>query len=108
VKLDVGFEHRLPDNVEVAAYYSVSEALTNASKHANASRVWVALSLEEGMLVLSIRDDGVGGADASRGSGLTGLADRIDALGGKLQIDSPRGSGTRIEVQIPIRESFDE
>jgi len=108
VKLDVGFEHRLPDNVEVAAYYSVSEALTNASKHANASHVWVALSLEEGMLVLSIRDDGVGGADAGRGSGLTGLADRIDALGGKLQIDSPRGSGTRIEVQIPIRESFDE
>jgi signal transduction histidine kinase len=107
VKLDVGFEHRLPANVEVAAYFSVSEALTNASKHANASRVWVALSLEDDMLLLSIRDDGVGGADAHRGSGLTGLSDRIDALGGKLQIDSPRGSGTRIDVQIPVRQSSD-
>jgi signal transduction histidine kinase/CBS domain-containing protein len=102
VKLDMGFEQRLPDHVEVAAYYSVSEALTNASKHANATRVWVSLRLDDGMLLLSIRDDGVGGADASRGSGLTGLRDRIDALGGKLQLESPCGRGTLIEVQIPI------
>ena len=102
VKLDIGFEHRLPDQVEVAAYYTVSEALTNASKHANATRVWVSLRVEDDMLLLSIRDDGVGGADATRGSGLTGLRDRIEALGGRIQIESPSGSGTLIEVEIPI------
>jgi signal transduction histidine kinase len=102
VKLEVGFEHRLPDQVEVAAYYTVSEALTNASKHANATRVWVSLRVDHDMLRLSIRDDGVGGADANRGSGLTGLRDRIEALGGKIQIGSPSGSGTLIEGEIPI------
>jgi GAF domain-containing protein len=102
VKLDVGFEHRLPDQVEVAAYYTVSEALTNASKHANATRVWVSMRVEDDMLLLSVRDDGEGGADATRGSGLTGLRDRIEALGGKIEIKSPSGSGTVIEVEIPI------
>src|SRR5207244_8904585 len=92
----------LPDHVEVAAYYTVSEALTNASKHANATRVWVSLRVEHDMLRLSIRDDGVGGADSSRGSGLTGLRDRIEALGGRIKIESPSGSGTLIEVEIPI------
>jgi signal transduction histidine kinase len=98
----MGFEHRLPDQVEVAAYYTVSEALTNASKHANAARVWVSLRVEDDMLLLSIRDDGVGGADASRGSGLTGLRDRIEALGGRIQIESQTGSGTVIAAEIPI------
>jgi signal transduction histidine kinase len=102
VKLEMGFEHRLPDQVEVAAYYTVSEALTNASKHANATRVWVSLRIDHDTLRLSIRDDGVGGADANRGSGLTGLRDRIEALGGKIQIESPSGSGTLIEGEIPI------
>src|SRR4051794_7748810 len=102
VKLDMGFEQRLPDQVEVAAYYTVSEALTNASKHANATRVWVSLRVEDDTLLLSIRDDGVGGADSKRGSGLTGLRDRIEALGGRIQIESPSGSGTLIEVGIPI------
>ena len=102
VKLDVGFEHRLPDQVEVAAYYTVSEALTNASKHANAARVWVSLRVEDDMLLLSVRDDGAGGADAIRGSGLTGLRDRIEALGGQIKIESPSGGGTLIEVEIPI------
>ena len=102
VKLDVGFEHRLPDQVEVAAYYTVSEALTNASKHANATRVWVSLRFDHDMLRLSIRDDGVGGADSNRGSGLTGLRDRIEALGGRIKIESPSGSGTLIELEIPI------
>jgi signal transduction histidine kinase len=102
VKLDVGFEHRLPDQVEVAAYYTVSEALTNASKHANATRVWVSLRVEDDTLLLSVRDDGTGGADATRGTGLTGLRDRIEALGGRIQIDSQTGSGTAIEVAIPI------
>ena len=102
VELDVPFEDRLPDQVEVAAYYTVSEALTNASKHANATRVWVSLSIEDDVLPLSIRDDGVGGADPRRGSGLTGLRDRIEALGGRIQIESQTGSGTIIEVEIPI------
>jgi PAS domain S-box-containing protein len=102
VELDVPFEDRLPDQVEVAAYYTVSEALTNASKHANATRVWVSLSIEDDVLLLSIRDDGVGGADPRRGSGLTGLRDRIEALGGRIQIESQTGSGTVIEVEIPI------
>jgi signal transduction histidine kinase len=102
VKLDMGFEHRLPDQVEVAAYYTVSEALTNASKHAEATRVWVSLRLEDDILLLSVRDDGVGGADATRGSGLTGLRDRIEALGGTIQIKSPSGSGTLVDVEIPI------
>ena len=102
VKLDVGFEHRLPDQVEVAAYYIVSEALTNASKHANAARVWVSFRVEDDMLLLSVRDDGAGGADATRGSGLTGLRDRIEALGGRIQIESQTGRGTVIEVEIPI------
>jgi PAS domain S-box-containing protein len=102
VELDVPFEDRLPDQVEVAAYYTVSEALTNASKHANATRVWVSLSIEDDVLLLSIRDDGVGGADPRRGSGLTGLKDRIEALGGRIQIGSQTGSGTVIEVEIPI------
>jgi signal transduction histidine kinase len=107
VKLDVGFEHRLPDQVEVAAYFTVSEALTNTSKHANASRVWVSLRAEDDMLLLSVRDDGVGGADATRGSGLTGLKDRIEALGGRIKIESPSGSGTLIEVEIPIGRPTD-
>jgi signal transduction histidine kinase len=102
VKLDMGFEQRLPDQVEVAAYYTVSEALTNASKHAEATRVWVSLRLEDDILLLSVRDDGVGGADATRGSGLTGLRDRIEALGGTIQLKSPSGSGTLIDVEIPI------
>jgi PAS domain S-box-containing protein len=107
VELDVPFEDRLPDQVEVAAYYTVSEALTNASKHANATRVWVSLDIEDDVLLLSIRDDGVGGADPRRGSGLTGLRDRIEALGGRIQIESPTGSGTVIEVEIPVAAPAD-
>jgi signal transduction histidine kinase len=107
VKLDLGFEERLPDHVEVAAYYTVSEALTNASKHANATRVWVSLGVDNDMLRLSIRDDGVGGADFDRGSGLTGLRDRIEALGGRIKVESPSGSGTLIEVEIPIEGPAD-
>jgi signal transduction histidine kinase len=80
----------------------VAEALTNAAKHAGAMRVWVTLRVEEQVLDLSIRDDGVGGADASRGSGLTGLRDRVEALGGTWRIESPPGSGTSIDVQVPI------
>jgi PAS domain S-box-containing protein len=102
VKLDIGFEHRLPDQVEVAAYYAVAEALTNASKYSDADRVWISLRVEDDRLHLSIRDDGAGGADASRGTGLTGLTDRLEALGGRIEMESPLGVGTRIESEIPI------
>ena len=102
VKLDIRFEDRLPDQVEVAAYYFVSEALTNASKHAGATRVWVSLCAEENTLNLSIRDDGVGGADPSRGTGLIGLKDRIESLGGTLRIESRRREGTQLDAEIPI------
>jgi signal transduction histidine kinase len=105
VELDVGFEHRLPDQIEVAAYYTISEALTNASKHANTNRVRVSVQVDDDTLRLLIRDDGVGGADESRGSGLMGLKDRIEGLGGKIQVKSPRGMGTSIEVTIPIPRS---
>jgi signal transduction histidine kinase len=102
VKLDIQTEQRLADSVEVAAYYVVSEALTNASKHAGATRVWVTLLVENETLRLSIRDDGAGGADPSRGSGLIGLADRVGALQGMMEIESPPGGGTRIDVGLPL------
>jgi signal transduction histidine kinase len=102
VKLDLRCDDRLPDQIEVAAYYTVAEALTNASKHARAERVWVSLDVQDDALELSIRDDGVGGADPSRGSGLTGLRDRIEALGGTIQVESSLGQGTRITAKIPI------
>ena len=103
VKLDAAIEHRLPDQVEIAAYYTLSEAITNASKHAGAGQLWVSMRLEDEVLHLSIRDDGAGGADPSRGSGLIGLADRIEALGGKLELKSPPGTGTLIAAELPIR-----
>jgi len=102
VKLDIQAEDRLPDQIEVAAYYIVSETLTNASKHAGAERVWVTLRVEGETLQLSIRDDGAGGADPSRGSGLIGLADRVGALQGTIEIESPPGGGTRIDVRLPL------
>jgi len=87
----------------VAAYYVVSEALTNATKHAHASVVRVAAGERDDRLHLSIRDDGVGGADPARGSGLIGLRDRAEALGGSIEISSPPGEGTLILVQLPLR-----
>jgi signal transduction histidine kinase len=105
VELDIRTEHRLPQPAEVAAYYVVSEALTNAAKHARASAVHVDVTARETLVELSIRDDGVGGADAARGSGLIGLKDRVEALGGELDIASPVGSGTLLHVTIPIEPS---
>jgi signal transduction histidine kinase len=102
VKLDLRVDRRLPDQVEVAAYYIVSEALTNAAKHAGATRVWVSVRIDQDPLCLSIRDDGVGGADPTRGSGLIGLKDRVEAIGGKISIESPPQEGTRIEVELPL------
>jgi signal transduction histidine kinase len=103
VELDVAAIARLPEPVEVAAYYVVSEALTNATRHAHASVVCVAVEERGDSLRLSIRDDGAGGADPARGSGLIGLRDRAEALGGSLEVSSPPGEGTLILVQLPLR-----
>ena len=93
---------RLPQDVEVATYYAVSEALANAAKHARASVVRVELDTPDAVVWLAIRDDGIGGADPARGSGLTGLRDRIEAVGGTLQITSVTGSGTTLLIEIPL------
>jgi signal transduction histidine kinase len=103
VDLDLGVDRRLADSVEVAAYYVVAEALTNAAKHARASVVDVRVDAADGNLRLTIRDDGIGGADTGRGSGLTGLTDRIEALGGTMAIASQPGQGTALHVDIPLR-----
>jgi len=102
VELDLDAERRLPEPVESAAYYVVSEALTNAAKHAHASVVNVELDTRDTILQLAIRDDGIGGADLSRGSGLVGLSDRIEALGGTLQVTSPVGTGTTLQIEVPL------
>jgi signal transduction histidine kinase len=101
VKLDVD-AGRLPERVEVAAYYVVCEALTNAARHASASVVQVDVEPTDGFVRLSIRDDGIGGADPRHGSGLIGLGDRVEALGGKFTITSQPGSGTSLLVTLPI------
>jgi signal transduction histidine kinase len=101
VRLELRSDRRLPDAVEVAAYYVVSEALTNAAKHARASAVHVELDVDDTSLRLDIRDDGVGGADPVRGSGLVGLKDRVEALGGTIEIISPTGAGTSLAVKLP-------
>lgn len=102
VQLQLGMEGRLPERVEVAAYYVVAEALTNVARHANASLVQVELDSDDGLVRLDIRDDGVGGADPSRGSGLIGLRDRVEATGGTLGVDSHPGQGTSLLVELPI------
>ena len=102
VDLDVDVPDRLPDPVEVATYYVVSEALTNAAKHARASTVRVDVRAVDAAVELTISDDGVGGADPGHGSGLLGLTDRVEALGGSIEIDSPPGGGTALRVTIPF------
>jgi signal transduction histidine kinase len=101
LRVDLGAE-RFEEPVEVTAYYVVSEALTNTAKHAQASRVEVTASRRDGWLELSVSDDGRGGADASGGTGLTGLVDRVEAVGGTIQIQSPPDLGTEIHVGLPI------
>ncbi|HEY1277734.1 MAG TPA: GAF domain-containing sensor histidine kinase [Thermoleophilaceae bacterium] len=92
----------LPEPIELAAYFIVSEALTNASKHAAPSPVRIRVAREDGALALEIADDGRGGADPAGGNGLRGLADRVDALGGRFEIDSPPGVGTRVSAHLPL------
>src|SRR6202011_1286983 len=84
-----------------AVYFLVSEALANAAKHAQASRIEISLGTRDGRVLLSIRDDGVGGAEAARGSGLLGLTDRVEALGGAIRIRSQPGAGTHITAELP-------
>jgi signal transduction histidine kinase len=102
VELELGAAERLPEPVEVAAYYMVSEALTNATKHAQASVVHVALEVRDRTLHVAIRDDGVGGADATRGSGILGLTDRVEAIGGTIAVTSRQGEGTSVVLDLPL------
>jgi signal transduction histidine kinase len=104
VVLDVQLPEGVAESVEVAAYYLVAETLTNTTKHAEASRVDVSVELRYGRLWVCVRDDGVGGADPARGSGLVGLKDRIETFGGTMTLDSPSGGGTTLVAQLPLPE----
>jgi len=104
VVLDVRLPGGVAESVEVAAYYVVAETLTNTTKHAEASRIDVTVELRDGRLWVCVRDDGVGGADPARGSGLEGLKDRIEAFGGTMTLDSPSGGGTTLVAQLPLPE----
>jgi PAS domain S-box-containing protein len=104
VEVRVELEERLPSPVEVAAYYVVSEALANVAKYAQASAVSVSVARENGVALVQVADDGVGGADPARGSGLRGIADRVEALDGRLELTSVPGAGTRLCVRIPVRD----
>jgi signal transduction histidine kinase len=105
VELDVREDGRLAESVEVAAYYVVSEALTNAAKHSGASKVEVEVEVGEHTLRVTVRDDGVGGASPARGSGLLGLRDRVEAIGGTLTVESRRTLGTSLIVELPLENS---
>jgi PAS domain S-box-containing protein len=94
-------DERLPEAVEAAAYYLIAEALTNVTKYANASTVRIRVAANDGGVLVEVSDDGVGGADPADGSGLRGLADRLEALGGSLEVVSPAGSGTSLRADIP-------
>jgi signal transduction histidine kinase len=101
VRLDVSLEGRLPAEYEAAVYFLISEALTNAAKHARARLVRVAVCRRERQVVVDVADDGVGGAAGGRGSGLRGIADRVESLRGTLTVSSPEGTGTTIHAEIP-------
>ena len=102
IEVDVKLDERFPTPIEAAAYYIASEALTNVAKHAHANVVELVAGSDNGILTLEVRDDGVGGVDASRGSGILGLTDRVEALGGTISIASPPHGGTTLSVRLPI------
>jgi signal transduction histidine kinase len=102
VEVRVRAEGRLPESVEVAAYYVVSEALTNAAKHSRASKVQVDVEVGDGALLVTVDDDGVGGADPTRGSGLLGLKDRAETIGGTISVASRQGAGTTLVAELPL------
>jgi signal transduction histidine kinase len=93
---------RLPSPVETAAYFVVAEALTNVAKYAGATHAVVSVSRDNGHAVIDVRDDGIGGADSTHGSGLRGLGDRVGALDGTLEVRSPAGEGTLVRARIPL------
>jgi signal transduction histidine kinase len=101
VRLTVEVEGRVQERLEVAAYYVVCESLANIGKHAQASSATVDVARTDGHIVVEIVDDGIGGADSERGTGLRGLADRVEALGGRLRVWTPRGGGTRVRAEMP-------
>ncbi len=102
VDLDINIDKRPAEPIETAVYYVVSEALTNAAKHSQASKISVAAATADEVLRATIEDDGSGGAEASAGSGLVGLLDRVEALGGRFALDSPVNEGTRISIELPL------
>ncbi len=108
VQLDLDIKERLPDQVEVSAYYIVAEALTNAAKHSRASTVTVTVEAKpaDGILRLQVGDDGVGGADFAGGTGLLGLKDRVEALGGHIDLHSTYGAGTSLRVELPLTQAL--
>jgi signal transduction histidine kinase len=105
VRLDIQIDRRLPERVETTAYYAVSEALTNAAKHARATTADIQAAEKDGILRVRVRDDGRGGATFSHGTGLLGLKDRAEALGGRLLLQSPTGAGTTLEITLPLGTS---
>jgi signal transduction histidine kinase len=107
VDLDVRVDGRLPDQVELASYYVVAEAVTNAARHARASTLAVTIAADAAKAVLRVEvsDDGTGGADFAHGTGLVGLRDRVEALGGRILLDSPHGAGTTLRMEVPLATS---
>jgi signal transduction histidine kinase len=106
VELDVKVEGRLPEPVELAAYYVVAEALTNTAKHAHASVAEVRVATSRGALHVRVRDDGRGGAEFGLGSGLVGIKDRAEALGGRISLHSPPGAGTALDIALPLGDTL--
>jgi signal transduction histidine kinase len=102
VCVDVRVDGRLPDQIELAAYYVIAETLTNVAKHADASEAEIQVQSGDGLLRVLVRDDGRGGADVGGGSGLVGLTDRVEALGGRFELHSPPGAGTDVRVVLPL------
>jgi signal transduction histidine kinase len=102
VRLDLRVDGRLPEPIELAGYYTVAEALTNTAKHASATVIDVEVETAEGVLHVRVRDDGRGGADLAGGSGLLGLTDRVEALGGRFSLHSPSGAGTTVQISLPL------
>jgi signal transduction histidine kinase len=105
VRLDIAVDGRLPEPIELAAYYVVSEALTNTTKHAHAAVIDVQVVTDPGVLRVRVHDDGRGGADPTRGSGLVGLIDPVEALGGHIRVTSTPAEGTAIQMELPLTAS---